>query len=57
MTAQLDHPMKEHGAVMIQGVETIEVILFTARGPLVCPAELVPLHGQFYLLTAVISRQ
>lgn len=49
--------MKERGAVMIQGVETIEVILFTARGPLVCPAELVPLHGQFYLLTAVISRQ
>lgn len=36
--AQLDHPMKGHGAVMIRGVEMTEVTLSTARGPLVCPA-------------------
>lgn len=46
--ARLDHPMKERGAVKIRGVEmieVIEVILFTARGPLVCLAELLTLRG------------
>jgi hypothetical protein len=37
--AQLDHPMKGRGVVMIRGVEMTEVIPFTARGPLVCPAD------------------
>lgn len=49
--AQLDHPMKECGAVMIQGVEMTEVILFTARGPLAMSAETADVHVPRLLLT------
>lgn len=31
--------MKGRGAVMIRGAEMTEVTPFTARGPLVCPAD------------------
>lgn len=49
--AQLDHPMKERGAVMIRGVEMTEVILFTARGPLAMSAETADAHVPRLLLT------